>query len=151
MTLTQKGTRAEAAATAKEFLQSDHEIVVNGEEVEEYDATPDSKKSERDIADLISRPRKPPPSNKDEDAEGDEGYFGATQASTEENSPINKYKEVRKYDREDDCKHTVIPDAKITKVESSSRHKVESSLSDSPERSDGNDDDYDGTGAKYNN
>ena len=36
MTLTQKGTRA-AAATSEEFLQSDHEIVASGKEVEVND------------------------------------------------------------------------------------------------------------------
>ena len=40
MTVTQKGTRAAAAAdTAKKFLQYDHERVANSEEVEEDYAT----------------------------------------------------------------------------------------------------------------
>ena len=61
MTVTQNGTReAETAATAEEFLQSGHKSVANGEEVEEYDSTLDSKNRERDIADWIGQTRKPP-------------------------------------------------------------------------------------------
>ena len=61
MTVTQKGTReAAAAATAKEFLQSDHESVANGKEVEEDYATLDSRKREREIMNWIGQPRKPP-------------------------------------------------------------------------------------------
>ena len=56
MTLTRKVTRAAAAAaTDKEFLQSDHKSVENGEEVKE-DATLDSKKRKRDISDWIGGP-----------------------------------------------------------------------------------------------
>ena len=52
MTLTKKGTRAAGTAvTAEEFLQSDHESVANGEEIEGKKATSDSKKRKRDIAD----------------------------------------------------------------------------------------------------
>ena len=84
MTLKQNVTTAAAAAaaTAEEFLQSDHQSVANGKEVEEDDATLDSKKRERDIVDWIGRPRKPPLSNKDEETEGKEEDVGATQAST---------------------------------------------------------------------
>ena len=70
MTVTRKGTRvAAAAATAEDFLQSDHKSVANGEEVEEDDATSDSEKRKRDIAEWIARPLKPPSSNEEEEAE----------------------------------------------------------------------------------
>ena len=83
MTVTRKVTReAAAAATAKEFLQSKHESVVNNEEVEADDSISYSEKRERDIADWIGQPRKPPSSNKDKEAEGEEEDSGATQAST---------------------------------------------------------------------
>ena len=96
MTVTRKGTReATAAAKAEEFLQSDHESVTNGEEVEEDDSTSDSKKCKRDIADWIGRYHKPPSRNEDEEAEGEEEDVGATQSSTEDNSPIEKYEEGR--------------------------------------------------------
>ena len=81
MTLTQKVTRT-AAATAEEFLQSDHKSVADGEEVEEYDATSDSKKCKRDISDWTSRPCKPPSSNEDEEAEDKEEDVKATQDPT---------------------------------------------------------------------
>ena len=83
MKLTRKGTRAAAAAMAKDFPQSDHESVANGKEVEEDDAILDNEKCERDIADWIGQPCKPPSSNEDEEAEGDEEDVGATQASIE--------------------------------------------------------------------
>ena len=124
MTLTQKITRvAAAAATAEEFLKSDHECVANGEEVKEVDATSDSKKRERDIAEWICRPHKPSSSNEDDEAEGKEEDFDATQASTEYNYHINKYKEGCEYDMEDDRKDTVLSDAKNTEEEASSRQK----------------------------
>ena len=64
MTLTRKENReASAAATAKEFLQSDHKSVANSKEVEEDDPTLDSEKREKDIVDWIGRPRKPPSSH----------------------------------------------------------------------------------------
>ena len=64
MILPQKVTReAAAAATAKEFLQSDHQSVTNDKEVEEEDSTSDIEKCERDIADWIGRPCEPPSSN----------------------------------------------------------------------------------------
>ena len=53
-----------------------------GDEVEENDATSDSKKLKRDIADWIGRPPHPPLSNEDEEAEGKEEEVCATQAST---------------------------------------------------------------------
>ena len=115
MTVTRKGTRAVAAAptaSAEEFPQFDHESVVNGEEVKEDDETLDSKKRKRDITEWIGRPRKPPSSNEDEEAEGEEEEVGATQATIEENSPINKYEEGREYDKEDDREDTVLSDAK---------------------------------------
>ena len=59
-----------AAATAKEFLQSKHETVANGEEVEEDDSTSDSEKRKRDTTDWIGRPCEPPSSNEDKEAEG---------------------------------------------------------------------------------
>ena len=61
MTLTRKGKRAAASAsTAEEFLQSDHESVANGKEVEEDDAILDSEKRKRYIADWIGQPRNRP-------------------------------------------------------------------------------------------
>ena len=57
-------------ATDEEFLQSDHKSVANSEEVREDDATSDSEKRERDTAEWIGRPRRPPSSNDDEEAEG---------------------------------------------------------------------------------
>ena len=99
-------------ATAKEFLQSDHESVVNDEEVEEDDATLDIKKRKRDIAEWIVQPRKPPSRNEDEESEGDKEDFGATQASKEDNSSIDEYEEGREYKQEDDCEDTGISDAK---------------------------------------
>ena len=89
MTITKEVTRAAAAATAKEFLQSDHKSVTNGKKLEEDYATSESKKRERDTADWIGWARKLPLSNKDEEAEGEEEYVGATQSSTENNSPID--------------------------------------------------------------
>ena len=51
MTLTRKGTRVAAAADmAKDYLQSNHKSVADGEEVEEDDETSDSEKRNRDIA-----------------------------------------------------------------------------------------------------
>ena len=149
MTLTQKVTRAAAAAdTAKEFLQYYHKSVVNGKEVEEDDATLDSKKRKRYIADWIGRHLKTPPSNEDEEAEVEEEDVGATQSSTEDNSPIEEYEEGCEYDREYDREDTVLLDATNTKEEASSRHEGESPSSDLSERSDENDDDDDGIGAK---
>ena len=64
MKITQKGTRVEAeSTTAEEFLQSEHESVAKGEEVEEYDASLDSEKRERDISDWIVQPNKTPSRN----------------------------------------------------------------------------------------
>ena len=65
MTITRKVTKAAAVSTAKEFLQSDHKSVANGEEIEEDDATSDGEKRERDIADWIVQLCKPPLSDKD--------------------------------------------------------------------------------------
>ena len=138
---------AAAAATAEYFLQSDYESVIHGKEVEEYDATSYIKKRERDIAYWIDRPRKPPSSNKYEEAEGKEEDVGATQDSTEDNYPIGKYEEGRGYYQGNDRKDTVVLDTKNTNEEASLRHEGESSLSDSSERSDNNDDDDDVTGA----
>ena len=81
---------ATMAVTAKEYLKSDHKSVANGKEVEENDATLDSKKRKRDIADCINRPRKLSSSNEDKEAEGKEEDVSATQASIEDNPPINK-------------------------------------------------------------
>ena len=50
MTLTRKVKRAVATARAKEFLQSDHKIVANREEVKKDDETLDIEKRKRDIA-----------------------------------------------------------------------------------------------------
>ena len=90
MTVTQKRTReVSAAATAKESQKSDHKSVANGKEEDEEDSTLDSKKRERDIADWISQPREPPSINEDKEGEGEEEDVGATQDSTEDNSPID--------------------------------------------------------------
>ena len=152
MTLTRKGTRAEAtAAIVEEFLQYDYKIIANSKEVQEDDATSDSKKRERDIADWIGRPRKPPLSNEDDEYEGKEEHVGATKASTEDNSPIDEYEEGREYNREDDRKETVILDAKKTEEEASLRHEGKLPSSDLSERSYDNNDDDDGTGSKENN
>ena len=92
MTLTRKGRRATAAeATTEQFLKFDHKSVAEGEEVEEDDATSDSEKRKRDIADWIGGPCKTPSSNKDKESEGEEEDVSATQASTEENYSINEY------------------------------------------------------------
>ena len=56
----------------------------------------DSKKHKRNIMELISRPCKPPSSNKDEAAEAEEEEFNATQASTEDKSPINTLQVINK-------------------------------------------------------
>ena len=111
----------------------------------------DSEKHERDIADWISQPRKPPSINKDEEAESKEEDVGATEASTEDSSPIDKYEEVFEYDRKDDRKYTVLSDAKNTKEEASSRHKGESLLLDSSDRSDDNNDDDNNNNRMYDN
>ena len=79
---------------------------MNYEEVEEDDPTLDSEKRERDITDWIGRPREPPSSNEDEEAEGEEEYVGATQASTEDNSPIDEYEEGCEYGQEYNCEDT---------------------------------------------
>ena len=94
MKLSQKGTRALAAAvsTAKEFLQTNHKSVANGEEVEGDDVALDNEKGTRDIADWIGRTCKPFSSNKDEEAEVEEKDVGATQKSKKDNSNIDEYK-----------------------------------------------------------
>ena len=75
----------------------------------------------------------------------------ATQVSTEDNSPIDKYEEGCEYDREDDRKDIMLFNEKNTEEEVSSRHKGESSSSDSSERSDNSNTDDDINGAKENN
>ena len=96
MTVTLKGKRAAAAsATAEECLQSKHKSVAKGKEVEEDDATSDSKKRKRDIADWIGQHREPPSINSDGEAEGKEKDAVATQESTEYKSSIEKYEEGR--------------------------------------------------------
>ena len=112
----------------------------------------DSEKRDRDIADWIGLPRKPPSRNEDEEAEGEEEDVGATLASTEDNSPIDKYEEGCEFDWEDDREVTGLSDEKNTEEEASSRHEVESLSWDSSGSSDSddNDDDDDNTGAEYN-
>ena len=152
MTLTQTGTRAAAvAATSDEFPQSDHESVANGKEVKEDYETLDSEKREINIAEWIGWPRKPPSSNEDKEAEAKEEDAGATPASTEDKFHINEDNKVFEDDREDDHKYTVLSDDENTKEEALSGHKSELLSLDSSERSDDNDEDYDGTGAKDNN
>ena len=62
---------------------------MNGKEEDEEDSTSGSEKRERDIVDWIGRPRKPLSRNKDEEAEGEEENFSATQTSTEDNSHVD--------------------------------------------------------------
>ena len=71
----------------------------------------------------IGRPRKPPSRNEDKESEGEEEDFGATQASKEDNSPIDEYEEGCDYDQEDDRKDTGLSDEKNAEEEASSRHK----------------------------
>ena len=87
--------------------------------------------------------------NEDEEAEDEEEDFGATQASTEYNSPIDEYEEGCEYDREDDREDTRLSDEKNTKEEALSRHEGQLSLSDFSD-SDNNDDYDDKTGAENN-
>ena len=89
-------------------------------------------------------------SNKDEAAEAEEEEFNATQASTEDKSPINKYKEGNEYDQEDDQEDTVLSDTKNTEEEASSRQEGKSLLSDLSLRSDNNNEYDDGNGAEDN-
>ena len=53
----------------------------------------DREKREREFADWIGQPHKPTSSNKDEKYGGKEEYVCDTQASTEDNSPIDEYRE----------------------------------------------------------
>ena len=123
MTVTRKGTReAAAAATTKEFQKCDHKSVANGKKEEEEDSTLDSEKRQRDIEDWISRPREPPLRNKDEEAKVEEEDVGATQASTEDNSPIDEYEEGCEFNWEDNREDTMLLYAKNTKEEASSMH-----------------------------
>ena len=69
MKLTQKVTRAAAAATAKYIPQSYHEIIASGEEEKDDGKNSDSEKREKDIAEWISQPIKQPSSNEDEEYE----------------------------------------------------------------------------------
>ena len=90
MTVTQKRTReVSAAATAKQLQSFDHESITNSKEEDEEDSTLDNEKRQRDIADWISQPREPPSINEDKEGEGEEEDVGATQDSTEDNSPID--------------------------------------------------------------
>ena len=109
----------------------------------------DSEKRKRDSTDWIGRPCKPPSRNEDEEAEGEEEDVGSTQASREDNSPIDEYKEGHEFDWEDDREDNLLSYAKNTEEEASLRHKGESPSSDSSDSED-NDDDDDNTGAKYN-
>ena len=111
----------------------------------------DSKKRKRDIVDWIGRPRKLTLSNDYDEAEGNEEDVSATEASTEDNSLIDEYKEGCEYYQWYDSEDTRLSDAKITEKEASSRHKGKSLLSDSSEMSDNSDDDDDGTGDGNNN
>ena len=150
MTVTLKGTReAAAAAMAKEFQKSDHEINASGEEEEDEDSTSDSEKQEKDIEEWIGQPRKPPSINEDEESDCKEENLGAIQSSTEDNYPIDEYKKGRDFDWEEDRKDTVLLYTKNTEKEASLRYEGESSSSDSSD-SDDNDDDDDKTSAKDN-
>ena len=60
--------------------------------------------------DCIDQPHKHPSINEDEEAEGKEGDVGATQASIENDPPIDKYEEGPEYDWEDNRKDTGLSD-----------------------------------------
>ena len=60
-----------------------------------------SKKRDKAIAEWISRPFKPPKHNKDNEDEDEEKDVGSHLASTEDNSPGDKYHEGYKDNQED--------------------------------------------------
>ena len=111
----------------------------------------DNDESERDTVECIGRLQRLPSSNKDEESEVKEEDVGATQASTEYNSPIDEYEEGREYNQEDSRKDTVLSNAKNTEEEASLRHKGESSSLDLSERSDDSNEDDDRNNPKDNN
>ena len=92
MTLTQKVTRAAAAAaaTVKDILQSDLEIVASVEEEREDDEYLERKERDKSIVEWIVRPLKPLSRNEDEEDEDKEEYAGAPLATTEDGSPSNE-------------------------------------------------------------
>ena len=65
-------------------------------------------------------------SNKDKEDDGEEEDVGATQASIEDNSPIDKYEKGHKYNREGDREDTILSDEKHTEEETSSRQEGKS-------------------------
>ena len=76
ITLTQKGTGAEAA-TAKDISESDPKTVVSGKKEKEDDENLESKKRDKSTAECISWPFKPPSQNKDKENEDGEEKVGA--------------------------------------------------------------------------
>ena len=65
MTLTQKGTRAEAA-TAEDILESELKSIARSKKEKEDDENLEIKKRKKAIAEWIGRPLKPPSRNEDE-------------------------------------------------------------------------------------
>ena len=65
MTLTQKGTRAEAA-TAEDILESEPKSIARSKKEKEDDENLEIKKRKKAIAEWIGRPLKPPSRNEDE-------------------------------------------------------------------------------------
>ena len=84
MTLTQKGTRATAAAaTAEDILKSYPKTVASGKKEKEDEENLESKKRDRAITEWISRPSKLPSHNEDKEYEDEIEYVGAHLASTD--------------------------------------------------------------------
>ena len=130
MTLTQKGTRPEAAAaTGEDILESDPETVARGEKKREDDENLESKKQDKAIAEWIGRPFKTPLRNKNEEDNENEEDVGDPLASTEDGYPGNKDNESREDNWEEDniykCKDKVIYYAEDKGEESSLGHEGE--------------------------
>ena len=132
MKLPQKVTRAAAAATTEDILQSDPKRVASGKEEKEEDENLESKKREKAIAEWNGRTFKPPLSNEDEEDKEKEEDFGAPIASTENVSPGDKDNKVHKDNWEDfstyDSKYAVLYNAKDNEEEASLGHEGESPL-----------------------
>ena len=97
----------------------------------------------------IDRHRESPSINKDKESEDEEEDVRATQSSTENNSPIEKYEEGRQFDWDEHREDTGLSDEKNTEEEASLRHKGESPSLDLSDSED-NDDDDDKTGDEDN-
>ena len=130
MTLTRKGTRVAAAATAKDISESNPESVASGEKQKEDDDNLESKERDKTIAEMIGRTFKLPSHNEYKEDEDKEEDVFAPLASIEDGSPGNKDDEVCEdywkdngiYDRKD----TVLYNAGDRKEEASLGHKDES-------------------------